>query len=206
MYVPGHFALDSAAAWQIVHDHGAGFLVVSTLNGMKTVYAPVIADEQGNEIRAHVARANPWWSSARNGDDVVVLFSVASAYVSPNLYPTKHESPAVVPTWNYVAVHIEGSVTIRDDREWKDALVREMTDRFEQSQVQPWSVDDAPAPHIEKRLAAIVGIQIAVTSITASAKLSQNQPDNNYEAVRAQFAEGSESQKQVAAWMNRERV
>ncbi len=204
MYVPGPFTVSTDVAWQIVQDQGAGFLVVGSRSGLKSVFVPVIVDRERGELRAHVARANSWWSSARDGDEVNVLFSAASAYISPNLYPTKQTNPAVVPTWDYVVASVDGHVTIRDDVEWKRALVREMTDRFEISQPGPWSIDDAPAQHIEKRLTAIVGVQITVSTISASAKLSQNQPDVNQESIRGQFAHGSEREKNISEWMGRE--
>jgi len=49
----------------------------------------------------HMARANPQWQSADN-QSVLAIFHGPHAYISPTWY----EAVNVVPTWNYVAVHV----------------------------------------------------------------------------------------------------
>ncbi len=46
------------------------------------------------------------------------------AYVSPAWYASKATDPRLVPTWNYVTVHVHGPVVVHDDPAWKEALVR----------------------------------------------------------------------------------
>ncbi len=41
---------------------------------------------------------------------------------------------------------------------------------------RPWSVDDAPGEFIDKQLAAIVGVEIAITTAELKQKMSQNKP------------------------------
>ena len=50
-----------------------------------------------------MARANSQWQSAA-GRPVLAIFHGPHAYISPSWY----ESADVVPTWNYVAVHVSG--------------------------------------------------------------------------------------------------
>ncbi|MCA1974697.1 MAG: FMN-binding negative transcriptional regulator, partial [Caenispirillum sp.] len=54
----------------------------------------------------------------------------------------------------------------------------------------PWAVGDAPADYIDGMLKAIVGIEVAVDSLEATAKLSQNRPAEDRAAVAAALAAG----------------
>jgi len=131
VYVPPKHALDEEAAWKIVREAGAGMLIVATPDGLQSVFVPVVVSEDRTKILTHVAKANSWWRSLNDGDEVLALFLVASAYVSPSNYPSRFENPGVVPTWNYVATEVRGHLTVHDDSEWLQRQVRLVTDQFE---------------------------------------------------------------------------
>ena len=44
-----------------------------------------------------------------------MIFQGATAYISPNWYPSKHEAHRQVPTYNYLVVHAHGRIVVRDD-------------------------------------------------------------------------------------------
>ncbi len=202
MYVPPHFKVDDDAAWQIVRDAGAGSLVINTDEGMASVFVPVLVSEDRRTIRFHVARANPWWRAVSDGTEVLAIFLAASAYVSPNLYPSRVESPGVVPTWNYVACEVRGQLRVHDDLEWTSRLVHDLTDHFESGNTPPWRVEDSPHDYIGHQLTAIVGLEIDVSSIQGKAKLSQNRPEVDHDNVRENFAQGNLGEQNVASRMN----
>lgn len=201
MYVPSKHAVDDDAAWSIVREVGAGTLVAHTLQGLQSVFVPVVVSDDRATILTHVARANTWWRSLRDGDEVLGLFLAASAYVSPSNYPSRVENPAVVPTWNYVAAEVRARIRVHDDREWLGRQVRLVTDQFEEGRSPTWRVDDAPPSYVAAQLKAIVGIELEVTDITGKAKLSQNRPVVDHDFVRDALAEGSPSERNVAARM-----
>jgi transcriptional regulator len=202
MYVPPKHAIDEAAAWQIVREAGAGMLVVATPDGLQSVFVPVVVNDDHTKILSHLARANSWWRSLKNGDEVLGLFLVASAYVSPSNYPSRFESPGVVPTWNYVATEVRGRLTIHDDPEWLLRQVRLVTEQFEAGRSPQWLLDDAPSEYVERQVKAIVGIEIDVVAIQGKAKLSQNRPEVDHDAVRDNLAQGTPAERNVAARMN----
>jgi len=193
--------VDYVAAWQIVREAGAGMLVVATLDGLQSVYVPVVVNDDHTQILTHVAKANPWWRSLKDGDEVLGLFLVASAYVSPSNYPSRFENPGVVPTWNYVAAEVRGRVIVHDDPQWLQRQVRELTDRFETGRSPQWRVEDSSPDYVERQVKAIVGIEIDVVAITGKAKLSQNRPEVDHDSVRDNFAQGTPSERNVAARM-----
>lgn len=202
MYVPAHFRLDDDEAWRIVHEAGAGMLVIQTDSGLASVYVPVMVSEDRRTIRTHVAKANPWWKSVEEGSDVLALFLTASSYVSPTFYPSKAENPGVVPTWNYVAAEVKGRARVHHEPEWKTDQTRDVTSQFERGREPEWRADDLDSHFRESQLRAIVGVEIEVLSIEGKAKLSQNRPDVDRRSVRANYEQGSLGERNTAAHMS----
>lgn len=124
----------------------------------------------------HVARANPAWKELTDGDEVLVIFRAADAYISPNWYPSKHEFHRQVPTWNYQAVHVHGKVNIRDDERFVRGVVARLThvNEARTGSERPWKMTDSSKEYIDQMLTAIVGIEIEITKIVGKWKLSQN--------------------------------
>jgi transcriptional regulator len=201
VYVPPKHAIDEAAAWDVVREAGAGMLVVETPDGLQSVFVPVVVSDDRSTILTHVAKANSWWRSLHDGDEVLGLFLVASAYVSPTNYPSRFENPGVVPTWNYVAAEVRGRLHVHDDPEWLHRQVRLVTGQFEAGRTPEWRVEDASAEYVDRQVRAIVGIEIEVVAIQGKAKLSQNRPDVDHDAVRDNLAQGTPAERNVAARM-----
>ncbi len=125
-------------------------------------------------LHTHVARANPVWRNIASGDEVLVVFRAADAYISPNWYPSTHEHHRQVPTWNYIVAHAHGRVTVRDDERYLRGLVGRLTKRHEASQPDPWRMSDSPQAFINDMLASIVGLEIGITRLVGKSKLGQN--------------------------------
>jgi len=178
MYVPAHFAEPSAQALHaLIEQHPLGVLFTHGANGMDANHIPfeLHADEGPHgALHAHVARANPVWQDVADGDEVLVVFRAADAYISPNWYPSKHELHKQVPTWNYIVAHAHGRITIRDDERYVRGLVARLTRTHEAAMPAPWKMTDAPKDYIDTMLKAIVGIQIDITRLLGKTKISQN--------------------------------
>ncbi len=132
-------------------------------------------------LHGHVARGNEL--AQMDGAEVLVIFQGPDGYISPNWYPSKHETGREVPTWNYAVVHVHGRLQVIDDAVWMRRFLETLTDRHEAMQPKPWHVSDAPADHVEKSLKAIVGIAITIERIEGKFKLSQNHPARNQAGV-----------------------
>jgi transcriptional regulator len=178
MYNPAHFAItDPATLHRIVRTHPLGMLVTSQGGGLDANHIPFEFDPgvgPHGQLIGHVARANPVWQQCQGGAPVMVVFRGAEAYVSPNWYPSKHETHRLVPTWNYEVVHVHGRVTIRDDEAFVRGVVARLTRRHEASEPKPWRMGDSAPEFIDGMLKAIVGIEIAIEQLEGKAKLSQN--------------------------------
>jgi transcriptional regulator len=178
MYIPEHFAINSPELLhQIIHKHPLGVLVTLTPDGLDANHIPFEFDAtQGDmgRLTAHVARANPVWKQCGNGADVLVIFRGEESYISPNWYPSKHETHRQVPTWNYEVVHAYGKLAIQDEDKFVRGVVARLTRTHEASEPKPWKMGDSAPEYIDAMLKAIVGIEIAITRLEGKAKLSQN--------------------------------
>jgi transcriptional regulator len=178
MYVPTHF---NESRTEVLHDlikqHPFGILFTHGASGLDANHIPFELDPRQGEmgvLHAHVARANPVWKDVSDGAEVLVVFRVADAYVSPTWYPSKHEFHKQVPTWNYVVAHAYGRITIRDDERFVRGLVARLTRTHEASQPAPWKMTDSSKEYIDTMLKAIVGLEIEITRLVGKSKLSQN--------------------------------
>ncbi len=189
MYLPAHFAESRAEVLHaLIRSHPLGLLVTQDGDGgIAANDVPFVLDALGDGgpgvLRAHVARANPLWRTARGDVESLVVFQGPQGYVSPAWYPSKAEHGKVVPTWNYVVVQARGSLRAIDDREWLRAFVTRLTDRHERPRPAPWAVADAPADYVDTMLGAIVGIEMPVTSLVGKWKVSQNRPAADRDGV-----------------------
>jgi transcriptional regulator len=185
MYLPEHFEETRVEELhRLIAEHPLGALVVNGANGLDANHLPFevnpTAGAHGHLI-AHVARANPVWREVKDGDEVLVIFRAADAYISPNWYPTKHETHRQVPTWNYQAVHVHGTIAIRDDEKFVRGVVGRLT-RTHESRTQPerpWKMSDSAKEYIDQALTAIVGIEIAISRIVGKWKLGQNKEERD---------------------------
>jgi transcriptional regulator len=180
MYLPRHFEQTRVEELhRLIAEHPLGALVVAGPNGLDANHLPFELNPGAGEfghLLAHVARANPVWQETKDGDDALVIFRAADGYISPNWYPSKHESPRQVPTWNYRAVHVHGRIRIRDDEKFVRGLVARLT-RVNEARigaVTPWKMTDAPKEYIDRMLASIAGIEIEIVRMVGKWKLSQN--------------------------------
>lgn len=178
MYIPSHFDEPRREVLhELIRQHPLGMLVTHGASGLDANHIPFELDSlQGRMgvLNAHVARANPVLQDIADGDEVLVVFRAADAYVSPNWYPSKHEHHKQVPTWNYMVAHAYGRITIRDDERFVRGVVARLTRINEASQPVPWKMADSASDFIDAMLKGIVGLEIEITRLAGKSKLSQN--------------------------------
>jgi len=178
MYVPPHFNEPSLdALCQLIAAYPLGVLITNGKSGLDANHIPFEFNRNDGAhgiLHSHVARNNPVWQDVANGDEVLVVFRAADAYVSPSWYPSKHDFHKQVPTWNYKVAHAHGRVTIRDDERYVRGMVARLTRTHEATQEEPWKMTDGPKDFIDMMLSNIVGMEIEVTKLVGKNKLSQN--------------------------------
>lgn len=185
MYLPKHFEETRAEELnRVIREYPLGILVLNGPNGLDAHHLPFELNPNvgvRGHLLAHVARANPLWQEAKDGDEALVIFRAANAYISPNWYPSKHEFHRQVPTWNYQAVHAHGKIKIRDDEKFLRGVVARLT-RVNEARTgsdKPWKMTDSSKDYIDQMLTAIVGIEIEIAKLIGKWKLSQNREERD---------------------------
>ena len=182
MYVPRFNAMPDDEVRAFVAGVGSAQLVTVGADGVpEATLLPVLW--RGDRLVGHLARANGQWRRIVDGSAALAVVTGPEAYVSPSFYATKREHGRVVPTWNYSAVHLRGPVRVVDDVDWLRELVTDLTDHLEAGREEPWAVTDAPEKYVAGQLRAIVGVELAVASVEAKAKLSQNRSEEDRAGV-----------------------
>jgi transcriptional regulator len=142
-------------------------------------------DKNNNDmLTGHISKANPQWKEFEKSGDVLAIFPGPHAYISSSWYD--HEN---VPTWNYLAVHVYGTIHIIEGEELKMQLAA-MVDKYESLMPHPVSVENMSKGYVEKEMKGIVGFNISISEIQAAQKLSQNRDEKNYDRI----IEGLENQ------------
>ncbi len=198
MYTPIHFEENrEEILCDFISSHPLAAIVWRSPDGMVADHIPLFfkqTDEDQGFLIGHVAKNNPIWRHA-SAQNVLVIFQGPNAYISPNWYSTKQDGGKVVPTWNYAAVHVNGTLRTIDDPQWVLQQLETLTLIHERSQLNPWHISDAPLEYINRMVDAVVGIEIAITKLSGKWKVSQNQPAQN----RCSVAEGLKASGSEAA-------
>lgn len=204
LYQPAAFRVDNPP---LLHAAiAAARLAILISNGSDGVpdvtHLPLLLDPGAGPLgtlTGHVARANPHAARLRDAGRAVAVFQGVEAYVSPNWYASKAEHHRVVPTWNYEAIHAEGTVEIIEDSDRLLAIVGSLTAHHERNQPQPWSVEDAPERFIAGQLRGITGIVMRIERLSGKRKLSQNRSEADRDGAAAGLAASGDPRDQATA-------
>ena len=187
MYLPAHFREDRPDVQHaLLRAHPLGTLVTAGPAGLLANHVPFLlyADEGPHGVlRAHMARANAQLEELRRSNECLVVFQGEEAYITPSWYATKQETGKVVPTWNFVTVHVWGAPRVIDDAQWLRRQLDDVTASQESGRPRPWHVDDAPADFIRAQMTAIVGLELPIARIEGKWKVSQNRSEADRQGV-----------------------
>ena len=183
--------------------HPFGALVTAGAEGLFATHLPLVLDRARGPhgtLEGHVARANPHHRLDLGTGEALVILAGPDAYVTPSWYAAKAEHGRVVPTWNYVAVHVHGALRFVDDRAFLRRHLDALTARHEAGREAPWAVSDAPAEYVAGLERAIVGVELAITRIEGKWKMSQNRPAADLDGVVRGLATSADPRdREVAA-------
>lgn len=152
---------------------GFGALFAATPDGPRVAHVPAVFIDDAT-LGFHIARGN---GIARHLDGATALYVVQGpdAYVSPDWYGIADQ----VPTWNYLAVELEGRVRKMDH----DALLAQI-DRLSavhEARLAPkpeWTRAKMTPGLIDKMLGAITGFTLEISAWRGTRKLGQNKPED----------------------------
>jgi len=187
VYIPPAFREDRIDVLHAaIRAAGLATLVSMTSEGLFASHAPLLLDPHPapyGTLVGHLAKANPHVGLAQPAVQTLVIFHGPSGYITPSYYAAKQEHRKVVPTWNYVAIHVYGMLETFDDPAALLDVVSRLTDHHEQPRAQPWAVSDAPEDFVQGMLRGIVGIRLPIARLEGKVKMSQNRPAADQDGV-----------------------
>jgi transcriptional regulator len=156
-------------------DRSFGALSINAGNGPLIAHVPFQLSEDGKYLEAHLVRSNPIARALKNNPTrAVFAVSGGDGYISPDWYGVEDQ----VPTWNYVAVHLRGSLRLLPDADLRGVIER-LSDAME-ARLAPkpiWKIDKVSTDALAKMMRQIVPIAMDVDDIDGTWKLGQNKTD-----------------------------
>lgn len=167
-------------------------------SAQQATHLPLVVKDEGEHgvIEGHFAAANPH-GKALAARETLVVFPGPHSYVSPVLYT----EPLSVPTWNYIAVHAYGTLSLVEDAPGKEALLKGLIAVHEPAFLDHWH--GLPDGFKRTMLAGITGFRIPITRIEGKFKISQNRAPEERRRIFAAHAAGTSDQQELARWMER---
>jgi len=160
---------------EVIKTYPLATLISVANNKPLITHLPLIIKE--NKLIGHIDIYNPQTQLLKNNNEVTVLFHGPQCYISPSVYSTTQ-----LPTWNYIKVHLNGTVkAINDHQTIKDSIIR-MTEFLEGNEQKYILQPDNP--RMEKFVNYIVGFEINITKWEGKFKLSQDKKPGDMKAAR----------------------
>ena len=174
---------DRALLETLIDEIGFGMVFLATPDGPRVAHTPLLSTSDG-AVQFHLARAN---GVTRHLDGATALITVngPDGYISPRWYANRD----TVPTWDYVALELEGRVR-RMAEEGLEGFLYSLIEKHEgRLGGERWSAEEASRDMWAKLLRGIAGFEMEVLAWRPTLKLSQKKsPDE-----RAAIAEGLEA-------------
>ncbi|AUC77499.1 transcriptional regulator [Olleya sp. Bg11-27] len=161
--------------------------VISVKNNTPLVtHLPLIYRESDGKLIGHIDIYNPQTELLQNQNDITILFSGPQCYISPSIYTT-----AQLPTWNYIKVHLTGTVSRIDNTEdLKQSLIT-MTEFLEAPDHK--YILEANNPRLDSNLKYIKLFEISIATWEGKFKLSQDKKPKDTENARQELLKANQA-------------
>ena len=177
---------DASRNFDFARDRSFGALSINGDDGPLMSHVPFLLAEDNQSLDLHLVRSNPIARALDAPVRAVIALTGPDSYISPDWYGVTDQ----VPTWNYVAVHLRGTLERLPDSELRDVIDRQSA-RFEDQLASktPWTTAKMTPDVLEKMMRQIVPFRMRVESVDGTWKLNQNKPDTVRESA-AGFVNG----------------
>ena len=140
MYIPDIYKNENKEEInKFIQENSFGILINQTNGKLWATHIPLELDTNkngGSILFGHLSKENPQWEGFIENNEVLAVFSGPHSYISSSWYD--HEN---VPTWNYIAVHVYGTIKIID-AEAAIEVLKKQVDKYEQKSKNPVRIED----------------------------------------------------------------
>ena len=161
--------------------------VISVKNNAPFItHLPLIYREEDGKLIGHLDKFNPQAELLKADNEVTIIFSGPQCYISPSIYTTKQ-----LPTWNYIKVHLKGTVKAIESKEaLKESLIT-MTSFLEQPDHK--YVLEPDNPRMIGALDYIKMFEITISEWEGKFKLSQDKNPQDIAKAREELKRASQA-------------
>lgn len=186
---PAYRGGDRALQETLIDQIGMGMVFMQTPDGPRVAHTPLLSTG-GGAVQFHLARGNAL-SRYLAGENALIVVNGPDAYVSARWYEDRN----TVPTWNFVALELEGPIR-KMAAEGTLAMLETLSRRHE-GRVQggtPWTMEELTDDRKRRLMSGIAGFEMEVRAWRDTVKLSQDNSAND----RARVADGLEANGSVS--------
>lgn len=161
---------------------------------------PILIKQEDDKliISGHLMRKQDHTNAFEKNNNVLIIFSAPSAFVSASWYKEK----GIASTWNYQTVHAIGKMEMKDDAHLYQ-LLTDLTMHFEKNPNAPTQVKNLDPEYVQQNMKAIVSFDIEVTELKNVFKLSQNRDEESRQNIQKELSKGDAACQYMAAAMKR---
>ena len=198
MYIPDKYKNTNLLEVQdFIKSNSFGILTSLMKGRLWATHIPLELEtkEDGTKVLVgHIAKANPQWKYFSDIKEVLCIFNGPHSYISSSWY--KEEE---VPTWNYIAVHIYGSLRVQKEKELISSL-HKLVERHEENSKKPFSLKDVSQGTM-RQIKGVVGFEITINEIKATYKLSQGRKEDHEVIISELNKSEDDGSKKIAGEM-----
>ena len=180
---------DRALFEALIAETGFGMVFLTTPDGPRVAHVPLLLTGAGS-LRFHLALGNAL-TRHLDGAEALAVANGPDGYISARWY----SDPDQVPTWNYIALEMQGPVR-RMDRAELLTLLEDVSGHHEARVADgtPWTMDKMARIKRDRMMDMIVGFELTIEAWRPTFKLSQNKSAEE----RVRLIEGLKSEGAIA--------
>ena len=148
-------------------------------------HLPLIYREEDGKLIGHIDIYNPQANLLKDNNPITILFSGPQCYISPSVYTTTQ-----LPTWNYIKVHLKGTVKAIESKDALKQSLITMTEFLEQPDHK--YVLEPDNPRMEGALDYIKMFEITINDLEGKFKLSQDKHPKDIRQARAELVRANQ--------------
>lgn len=199
MHIPDIYVNENRSEiLRFIEENSFAILVNQSNSKINATHIPLFIEESNDNqliLSGHISKLNPQSENFAENGSVLAIFSGAHSYISSSWYDYEE-----VPTWNYLAVHVEGKIEILNE-EQKLLHLENLVNKYEKNSEKPISTKSL-SKETMSQANGILAFNIIVTKIEAVKKLSQNKSENNKKSIISHLEKsGDEGAKCIAEEM-----
>lgn len=159
---------DRALMEGLIAEIGFGTVFAATPEGPRVAHTPLISTGAG-AVQFHLSRSNAL-TRHLEGATALIVVNGPDAYVSPRWYDNRD----TVPTWNYVALELEGRVRRMDDAGLEAFLHAAIAKHEARLGGEPWRAEESSDRVWSGLFRGIAGFELDIAAWRPTLKLTQS--------------------------------